>query len=371
VTQNIDMRFRDKVESSPINTRFRDVTGACVLTGFRFIKGSSAFTVTLSKDGYAYSAAIAAGGSRISEDTDLINVVTVTPNTDPTIARADSIYLVYVYGTNEAVASYIVVPGITGSSVPAANPNPLTHLLLGYIHVPPNSIDLVFAECFDHIPYGFSKLQVAGPSYFHETAVFDKPVTFNSLVTFEDGTSTGGGSGGGGGTPAAIARLPFPFIATVGQTEVTLPSKYTLGTNSLFVYVDWVLQSPEIYFELNDTKFVFYEALKGGESIWAFWFQQLTLYEVAPHNHDDRYYTRTQMDEKAIHYYSDFMAGVTGRIVVHNFGGAANYVVISVIPTTRALDVGAVSVEKRADDIIVYNTGTYTGAFEVTLLPKT
>jgi hypothetical protein len=371
VTQNIDMRFRDKVESNPVNIRFRDISGPCVLTGFRSIKGTAAFAITLSKDGFSHSVAISPSGSRVSEDTDLVNIVSVAPNTDVSVSRVDSIYLVYVYGTHEAVASYIVVPGQAGTSVPGANPNPLTHLLLGYIHVPPNSVDLVFNECFEPVKYGFSKLNVAGESRFYETVVFDKPVTFNGLVTFEDGTSSGGGSGGGGGPSSAIARMQNPIIAAVGQTQFNLPSKYTPGTNSLFVFVDWVLQSPDIYLELNDTTISFYEALKGGEKVWAFWFQSLTLYQVAPHNHDDLYYTKQQIDTKSIHYFQDFMAGITGRILVHDIGNAAGYVILGITPTTRSTDVGDISVDKRANDIIVYNTGSYTGAFELSYILKT
>lgn len=371
MTQSIDIRFRDKVESNPVNTRFRDISGPCVLSGFRLIKGTTAFAISLSKDGFANSIAISPSGSRVSEDTDLINILTVAPNTDTSITRLDSIYLVYVYGTNESVASYIVVPGQTGTAVPGANPNPLTSLLLGYIHVPPNSVDLVFTECFDPVPYGFSALAVAGASAFHGPATFDKPVTFSSSVTFEDGTTTGGGSGGGGGTLAAVGRMPNPVEATLGQTQVVMPSKYTMGTNSMFVYVDWVLQTPNIYLELNDTTISFYEPLKGGEQIWAFWFQDLTLYQVAPHNHDDRYYTKAQEDAKAIHYFQDYMAGLTGRTLTHNIGNAANYVILGIVPTTRSTDVGDISVDQRTNDIIVYNTGSYVGTFTLSYILKT
>jgi hypothetical protein len=370
VTQSIDIRFRDKVESNPVNTRFRDISGPCVLSGFRLIKGTTAFAISLSKDGFANSIAISPSGSRVSEDADLINILTVAPNTDTSITRVDSIYLVYVYGTNESVANYIVVPGQAGTSVPGVNPNPLTSLLLGYIHVPPNSVDLVFAECFDPIPYGFSLLEVAGPAKFHGTAVFDKPVTFSGLVTFEDGTTANGGTGGSAGS-SAVARMANPIAATLGQTQVMLPSKYTPNTNSIFVFVDWVLQSPNIYLELNETTISFYEPLKGGEQIYAYWFQQLTLYEVAPHNHDDRYYTKAQEDAKAIHYFEDYMAGITGRTLTHNIGNAANYVILGIVPTTRSTDVGNISVDQRANDIIVYNTGSYVGPFTLSYIMKT
>jgi hypothetical protein len=369
VTQTIDVRYRDKVESSPLNTRFSDITGPCVLAGFRFVKGPSAFTVNLSRDGFLNSIAITPSGARVMESTDLISAITVTANPDAVNARKDGIYLLYIYGTNEAVATYVVVPGQQGTTTPNPNPNPLTYLLLGYINVPPNNVDLVFPECFAHIPYGFAKLDVSGPAHYHGPAVFDQPVIFNALVTFENG-STDGGSGGGGGTPTALVRLPYPMIATIGQTSFTLPSAYTPATNSLFVFVDWVLQSPDMYLEQNATTFVFYDALKGGEAVYAFWFKNLTVYEVAPHNHDDRYYTKTQEDAKAVRYFQDNMAGPTGRTLTHNLG-TLNYVILGIVPTTRSLAVGDISVDKNINTIVVYNAGSYTGAFDLSYIVKT
>jgi hypothetical protein len=45
-------------------------------------------------------------------------------------------------------------------------------------------------------------------------------------------------------------------------------------------------------------------------------------------------------------------------------------VITSIVPTDKAADVGDLSVEKQADQMIVYNTGTYRGKFDISFYMK-
>jgi hypothetical protein len=362
VAQFIDLRYKSKVESDPLNKRFKDITGPCVLYGFRFQKGTAAFKVSLIKSGYDVSAAISPSGAKVEEDADLIDALTIDPNPDPAVTRIDSIYMIYEYGTHTAVATYIVVPGNAGTGNAAPNPNPLTHTLLGYINVMPNSVDLKDPDSFNPLAYGLNQLEVSGPSFFHGPVVFDKPVTFS------DGT-VGGGTPGGTGS-ARVVRLPVAMVATTGQKQVTLPQKYTVGSNAIFFFVDWVPQSPDVYFEVNNTTIEFHDAFKGGELLWAYWFQDLNLYTLPPHDHNDLYYQKSEIDQRRMRYFQDTMNGPTGRTLTHNLGNQ-NYVIAAITPTSRTTDVGQISVERRDNDMIVYNSGGYRGSFDLTYFVKT
>lgn len=364
MTQKVDMGFKDKVESAPVNTRLLDIAGgSCVLRGFRLVKGDAPFTVTLSRGNFTTSAAITPSGARVTEDTDLTNVLSVSFNSDPSQIRIDSIYLVYTYGTENATASYAVVEGIVGSNAPAPNPNVLTHTLLGYVNVPPNSVDLLTSS-FTSVPYGFAKLDVAGESNFHGPAIFEEPVTFLDTATFSDGSTGGSGGAGATGEASMMDRLANPIIATPGMTDVTLPSEYTPATKTLFVFVDWVLQPPTVYLEVDSTHFRFYDALKGGEKVWAFWIQNINLFTMVPHDHDDRYYTKQEIADRGMKVFQSTFNGTDGRVLTHNLG-TLGYVVCPPTPTTLTTNVGDISVTKDLNEIRVYNSGTYRGTFDL------
>jgi hypothetical protein len=190
MVQTVDIAYRAKATSSALNQRFRDITGNAVLRGFRLALGTvGGYSISLLKDQYVSSVAITPSGVRVEESTDLLNVLSVDPNpSTQNLPRVDSVYMVYEYGATNNIATYTVVKG---SDVPAANPNPETYLLLGYVYVRPYSVPLAATD-LEPIPYGFSKMDVAGPATFYDDVVFKGP------VRFMDGTT--GGSGGGGGT---------------------------------------------------------------------------------------------------------------------------------------------------------------------------
>lgn len=362
MAQIIDIKYQEKAQSKPLNKRFVDITGPSVLNGFRIQKGTTDFTIGFLRGGYNSSVAITPSGARVEETTDLLDRVTVNPNMAVSGSpRVDSVFLKYVYGTTTAEAEYVVVEG---GSVPPPNPNVNTHLLLGYVYVHPNAQPIRNGDIIS-VPYGFNRLEVAGQSFFHGTAEFDGKVVFKGEVDFLGG----GGSGGGTGSPSFVEHLPIPFVASSGQTEFTLPSPYTMGTQTLFVYVNGELAPPSTWQEVSNTKFRFYEPFKGGEKIGAFWYKSISLYTPASHNHDDLYYRKYEIAQRAVRYATDFFAGSNGRSISH-FLGDLNYHVISVIPVEKTNNVGEISVEKRDMEIIVYNSGSYRGKFDLSYIVK-
>lgn len=360
MSQKIGVNFRSRAESQPLNERFKDITGPCILSGFRLQKGSQNFSISLVRAEYLTSMAIAPSGVKVEENTDLIDILPIEPNMEVSgLPRVDSIYLVYTFGTSTAQATYKV---IKGTNVPLDNPNKLTHLLLGYVYVYPNNQPLRTSDMVS-LPYGFSHLHVAGQAVFNGEAIFNEPVRFNGPVEFMDGTS--GGGGGTGGSTSKIERLQAPILATAGQQTFTLPFSYSVNTKSLFVYKNERLQPPSEYQEVSTTSFKFHTPLDAGDKVWAYAYSGVTIYSPAEHSHDDRYYQKWEIANRSIRYAQDYFAGSSGRTVTH-YLGHTNYIIVSVLPVEKTADVGTISVEPRANEIIVYNTGTYRGKFHLT-----
>jgi hypothetical protein len=362
MAQIIDIKFQEKAKSQPLNKRFGDITGPSVLTGFRLQKGNTNFSLNIIRGGFNSSVAISPSGAKVEETTDLFDRLSIRPNDDVGgTARIDSVFLRYIFGTTDAVADYIVVEG---TNVPAENPNTNTHLWIGYVYVYPNNQPLRNADIVS-IPYGFSRLEVAGKSFFHGEVEFDKTVIFKGDVQFANGSGPGSGS-----NPSTfIERLPAPIVATEGQTNFTLPSSYVMNTQTLFVYKNGDLVPPSEFQEVTNVTFRFYTPLVAGDLVWSFWYRSLSLYTPAAHNHDDLYYRKYEISNRAVRYASDFFAGSNGRTIIHYLGNT-NYVVLSVVPTEKSNAVGEISVEKRDNEIVVYNTGTYRGRFDVSYVIK-
>lgn len=362
MAQIIDIKYQEKAKSQPLNRRFLDITGPAVLAGFRLQKGNTDFTISLMRGGYTSSVGITPSGARIEETSDLLDRVTVRPNDLASgLARVDSVYLRYIYGTLEAVADFVV---IEGSNVPAPNPNNKTHLLLGHIHVQINNAP-IREQDITSVPYGFNKLEVAGSSTFHGPSTFEGKVKFLGDVEFPDGV----GPGSGGGSSSLIESLPMPIVATEGQTDFTLPFSYTMGTRTLFVYVNGDLIPPSEWSEVNNKTFRFYAPLTAGAKVWAWWYRGLNLYTPNDHNHDDLYYRKFEIAQRAVRHATDYFSGPNGRSIMH-YLGTKEYVVVSVVPTEKTNAVGDISIEKRNDEIVVYNSGSYRGTFDITYMIK-
>lgn len=359
MAQFIDIEFRERATSTSLNKRFRDITGPAVLSGYRLALGSEDFSISLSRAPYISSVAITPSGARIEEDQDVLDAVMIEPNPlNAGTPRVDSIYLYYQFGGQGVPATYVVVPGTGGSNLPASNPNPQAYLLLGYVNVPPlgaapQTTDLISAEL------GLNTLEVANNSTFHGTATFEDTVVFTKPVTFLDGTQ-----GVLDPNTSFFDELPYPIVANPNDQTFTLPSTYEPNTKTLWVYKDWVVQPPSEYIQDSNTTFKFIDPLKGGEKIWARWARNVALYTPAAHNHDDLYYRKNEINARMLHPVSDFFAGMDGRVIYH-YLGTTNYVVTLPTPTDKETDVGQISIEKTADTIIVYNTGTARSQFDL------
>lgn len=362
MVQKIDTRYQEKATSRPLNQRYLDITGPCILRGYRTIKGTGDFSLSLSRGGFNVSVATSPSGARIEESTDLSDILTVQPNLAATGNRVDSVYLKYEFGKTDNVATYIIVPG---THIPAPNPNKNTHLLLALVYVQPNSTPIKPTDIIP-MPYGFSTLEVAGSSIFHGPVTIDKNLVVKGDLIVE------GQSGGGGTTsPTFIERLPAPIIATEGQTDFSLPTSYVMNTKTLFVYKNGELLPPSMWMEVTPTSFRLFTGAKKGDQIWAFWYRGLNVYTTPEHNHDDLYYRKYEIANRLPRYATDYFSGQVGRRVQHGLNMFPdNYVVIGVVPVEKTADVGAISVEKRENEIIVYNTGTYRGKFNLTYAMK-
>lgn len=359
MTQYIDIAFRERATSTSLNKRFRDITGPAVLSGFRLALGSENFSISLVRAPYISSVAVTPSGARVEEDQDIPDATMIEPNALNTGSpRVDSIYLAYQFGTEGAVASYVVVTGTGGSNLPAPNPNPNNYLLLGYVNVPPLGAPPQVQD-LTSVNIGINTLEVANNATFHGTATFEDAVVFNKPVTFMDGTQ-----GVVDPNSSFFDELPYPITANPGDQSFTLPSSYEPNTHTIEVYKDWVIQPPTEYTQDSSTTIKFFDPMNGGEKIWMRWARNVALYTPAAHNHDDLYYRKNEINAMAMHYTSDFFGGMDGRVIYH-YLGTTDYVVTSPVPTDKESDIGNISIEKTADTIIVYNTGTARSQFDI------
>lgn len=361
MTQFIDTLYQKKVESAPLNKRFLDANGGpSVLRGFKLAKGTSNFKVSLLRDGNDRSQAVTPSGAKVEENTDLIDQITIAPNVASSgLPRIDHVYMVYMHGSPTARASYIVVQG---TSTPPANPNATTHLLLGSVRVYPNS-QVLQSQDIQSVPQGMSSIEVAGDAEIHGGIVIDGPATFNGPVTMLDGSN--GGGGGGTGSNVFFESYSSSVIATQGQTDFTTPTAYVMGKNALLVYKNGVRVPKEGIVEVNATKFRLVNPCASGDKVFAQWYAALNVFNVGSHNHNDLYFQKFEVANRLPRTASDFFNGDIGRRVTHQLGHL-NYTVTAVVPTEKSSSVGDITVDKRANEIVVYNSGNYRGKFDIT-----
>ena len=359
MVQNIDIKFLERAESRALNERFRDITGPTVLAGYRLTLGSEPFSIGLVRGGHKSSIAVTPSGAKVEETADVPDAVTVEPNElNSGNPRKDSIYLVYNYGTPDAIASYTVVTGLGGTDVPADNPNPNTHLLIGYVNVPPGGAAPQVKDLVS-MPHGINTLEVANAATFHGDALFKDKVVFEQPVEFLGGTT-----GAEDPNSSFIEQLPYSIIAEPGQRVFTLPSPYETHKNALMVFVDGVPQPPSVFDESSPTTFTFHDPLNGNEKVWARWYRNLALYSEEDHDHDEYYYRKNEINNRTPFPQSDYFAGMNGRVIPHYFN-TLNYSVSPPIPVEKTDQVGDVSIQKNPNEVIVFNTGTYRGPFDM------
>lgn len=351
MTQRINIRYQDEVKSRPINERFLDISKPSVLKGYNLKKGTGPFDITLSKGFHHLSSCVTPSGAKVSETEDLINILKVRPNKEDK-PRKDAVYIKYEYGRFDAVATYLVVEGTTDSD--PINPNPSTHLLLGWIEVPPRQAPLN-QNSFRNVPKGIKIPELIGDTVFEGDIHFKGNVIVDGELDSSFGQDIQG---------TFIEKLPRVIRAEEGQTLIEVHKPYIMNSNSLFVYVNDILIMPNDILEMTPTTFRFSYPLKKGDRVWAFWFLKLQLIKTEEHDHDDRYYTKEELDKRFVIYDKGNFKGMKGEIIEHALEGL-DYSVIGVIPTERATNIGDISVAKADDHIYVYNTGSYRGSFDI------
>lgn len=365
MAQDIDFLYRERVESKPMAERFRDITGPGIKHGFKLRIGTGAFSLTISRDGNNDSVAYLPSGAKVSESTDLVDHIAVEPNTASAgLPRVDAIFAVYEHGSPTSKVNYLLIKG-SNNNVAPQNPNIYTHLLLGTVRMFPGAEPIRVSD-ISNVAQGFAKLEVAGDSFFHGEADFDKPVVFRSRVVFLDET-VGGNGGTGGATSTYFNVLPTPIVAAPGQTDFTLPVPYTMGKDALFPLVDGKKTFRSSFIELNDTQFRLVSPCVGGEKIDAFWYNNLASFTPAAHDHNERYYQKFEIANRSLRTLEDYFNGMNGRNATHNLGHK-NYSVVAVTPIEKTTEVGTISTEIGDNDIKVYNSGTYRGKFIISYI---
>lgn len=351
MVQLLDIRYQDEVESKPLNHRFLDISKPSVFRGFRLTKGTGPFDVTLSRATKHNSAAVTPSGVKVTETDDVIDAVTVAPN-PANEYRTDCVFLKYEYGRYDAVASYVVAQGI-GTAEPV-NPNPATHLLLGWVSVPPRNAPLT-NESFRDVPKGVKIPEMIGDTIFDGDFTITGDITIGGEVIGSLGQDIQG---------TFIEKMPRPVIVEAGQEEFETHKPYIMNSNSLFVYINDRLTMPSEILEMGPKTFRFVTPPKKGDVVWAYWFLKLELIKVEEHDHDDRYYTKEEIDKRMVIYDRGKFTGMTGTVIQHDFGGL-DYSVVGIVPTQKADNVGFISVAKGDNQINVYNSGSYRGTFDI------
>lgn len=351
--QDQSIKYQDEVRSRPLNKRFLDYSKASVLRGFDLRKGKGNFSLSLVRGLSLESAAVSPSGVKITEYIDLNDVLQITPNPDG-VERVDAVYLKYEYGRKENVGEYVVVEGVDFKK--PLNPNPATHLLLGWVFVPPNKRALS-ENSFQSVPKGVKIPELIGDTIF----TGDLKVDGNVIITGDLDSNIKDEAG------VIIERLPRPILAKKGQRDFETHKPYMMNKNTLFVYVNDHLLMPEEIMEVTPTTFKINKTLNEGDRVWAYWFVRIKLIRYEEHDHDDRYYTKEEVDRRMVIYDKGKFKGMSGEVITHNLNGM-DYSVVGVVPTEKTTSVGDISVAKADDHIYVYNSGSYRGSFDISYI---
>lgn len=342
--------YQDEVRSKPLNLRFLDLSKPSVLRGYHLRLGTTPFAISLTRGLSKESAAVTPSGVKITEPDDVVNAVEVTPNKSDE-ARIDAVYLRYEYGEHDAVGTYEVVEGVSYDH--PINPNPSTHLLLGWVTVPEGGKPLT-DKSFREVPKGVRIPEIIGDTIVSGDFTIDGNVTITGDLDSNVDSDVG----------VTIERLSQPITNVEGKQDFTLPKPYIMNTNTLFLFVNDRLLMPGEYIETTPQTFKLAEPLKKGDRLWAYWFMRIKMVRPADHDHDDRYYTKEEIDKRMVIYDTGKFSGLTGTVIEHNLNGM-DYSVVGVTPTEKSTNVGYVSVTKSDDAIYVYNSGSYRGTFDI------
>lgn len=184
MSQNVFHHFNSPLVSQEVNTRFGDLVGGSIISGFRFAVGSTNHLLSLVKGSDASNVMATWSGVRVEETTDLIDAISLAPNTTAT-DRMDSIYMVYVHGLPILAATYVVIVGDALGN-PATLANKTTYTLIGYVRVPANNAAIT-SDCYLPNITGLAIMEVAAQARFHDLVTVEKNMTVQGALFLPQG----------------------------------------------------------------------------------------------------------------------------------------------------------------------------------------
>lgn len=113
MTKRITLEYGALLKAADLNERFGDMFSTSILNGFRLHKGTSQFTLSVKRDNSKPSVLLTTDGIRIEDTADSIDVLSVTPNTNP-LDRYDVVYMIYLNEMDQKTFYYVIVPGVPG-----------------------------------------------------------------------------------------------------------------------------------------------------------------------------------------------------------------------------------------------------------------
>lgn len=134
--KQVTFSYKAPLNSKDFNRRFGDIFGGSILSGFRLLKGTGLYSVSIDRNGASDSVALKFTGEMLIDDSDAIDAIRVSPNTGGS-DRYDVIYL--VHQPQSATFTYEIVQGVVGSSVQLLN-TPTLRIAIGHVRVRPNQV---------------------------------------------------------------------------------------------------------------------------------------------------------------------------------------------------------------------------------------
>lgn len=131
--------YKAVLRSADLNQRFGDLFGGSILNGFRLVKGTSNYNVSIVRANTSSSVLMTTEGIRLSETDDVIDAVSVAANSGAQ-DRHDVLYVNYatVGSSQNATFTYELIPGVVGAQ-PDILKTPGTRMAIGVIRVRPNA----------------------------------------------------------------------------------------------------------------------------------------------------------------------------------------------------------------------------------------
>lgn len=134
--KRISIEYGSLLKAADLNERFGDLFSTSILNGFRLHKGTSQFALSITRDNNNPSIMLTMDGVRLEETADLIDILTVQPNTNA-LDRYDVVYAVYLNETDNQTFSFLLTPGIPGQGPDYVTGQPMV-IPIGHVRVRQN-----------------------------------------------------------------------------------------------------------------------------------------------------------------------------------------------------------------------------------------